>query len=300
MRSLSILLLCVPLLCAACSADTGGTGTLITEFPPDPLDALDATPDPACTGTWAVGGRGQIVDESGVPVSGARPQMCLRSPTDTLLCVMPPESGADGFWHQEVPEGEPRCIAEIALRALRPNAGFGTTYCHVPLTMNGGVIELREPIVLYRTTPATSLPPLGDETAMRTVVLADGLELDVTPDVLFGDDYEQLAARRVDHTDPPCFARSTALDGLYVLGPETSVLGETGGFPVRIPANGLAEGSRVQLLVLGGLETRLADGSAVDEADFVPFGTGTVTDGMIVSDPGSELTYLSWLGYRAL
>ena len=78
------------------------------------------------------------------------------------------------------------------------------------------------------------------------------------------------------------------------------MLGETGGFPVRIPANGLAEGTRVELLVLGGLETRLADGTSVHEADFDVFGTATVTDGMIVSDPGSELPYLSWLGYRAL
>ena len=195
-------LLPILVLCAACSADTGGTSNLITDFPPDSLDALDPTPDPTCTGTWAVGGRGQIVDEAGNPVAGARPQMCLRSPTDTLLCVMPPESAADGFWHQEVPEGEPRCVAEIALRALLPNAGFGTTYCHVPLTMNGSVIELREPIVLYATPGATSLPPLGDETAARTVVIDDGLELDVTPDVLFGDDYERLAGRRIDHTDP--------------------------------------------------------------------------------------------------
>lgn len=293
-------LLFIFVLCAACSADTGGTGNLITDFPPDPLDAIDASPDPSCTGTWAVGGRGKIVDENGNAVAGARPQLCLRSPTDTLLCVMPPESGADGFWHQEVPEGDPRCVAEVALRALRPSAGFGTTYCHVPLTLNGGVIELREPIVLYATQPATSLPPLGDETAARTVVLADGLELDVIPDVLFGDDYAQLAGRRIDHTDPPCFAEGIALDGLYVLGPETSVLGEAGGFVVRIPADGLAEGTQVELLVLGGLETRLADGSPVHEADFDVFGTGTVSDGMIVSDVGSELPYLSWLGYRRL
>lgn len=295
MRLLPILVLVF-----ACSADTGGTSNLITEFPADPLDAIDATPDPTCTGTWAVGGRGQIVDERGRPVAGARPQMCLRSPTDTLLCVMPPEAAADGFWHQEVPEGDPRCVAEIALRALLPNAGFGTTYCHVPLTTNGGVIELREPIVLFETEPAITLPPLGDETSVRTVVLADGLELDVTPDVLFGDDYDMLAGRRIDHSDPPCFAEGIALDGLYVLGPETSVLGETGGYPVRIPAGGLAEGTRVELLVLGGLETRLADGSMVHEADFDVFGTAIVSGGMIVSDPGSELPYLSWLGYRRL
>lgn len=298
MRLLPILVLA--LTGFACSADTGGTGNFITNFPPDPLDAIDPTPDPSCTGTWAVGGRGQIVDERGNPVAGARPQMCLRSPTDTLLCVMPPEAGTDGFWHQEVPEGDPRCVAEIALRALLPNAGFGTTYCHVPLTTNGGVIELRQPIVLYTTTPATSIPPVGDADTARTVVMADGLEMDVVPSTFFGDDYEQLAGRRIDHTDPPCFAEGTTLDGLYVFSPEVSVLGETGGVPVRIPADGLADGTRVELLVLGGLETRLADGSAVDEADFVVFGTGTVTGGMIVADPGSELPYLSWLGYRRI
>lgn len=298
MRLLPILVLA--LTGFACSSNTtGGTGNFITEFPPDPLDAIDPTPEASCTGTWAVGGRGQIIDEQGNPVARARAQMCLRSPTDTLLCVMPPESGADGFWHQEVPEGEPRCVAEMALRALLPNAGFGTTYCHVPLTTNGAVVELREPIVLYATTPAISIPPVGDANAARTVVMADGLEMDVVPSVFFGEDYQNLAARRVDHTDPPCFT-DDSLDGLYVFSPEVSVLGETGGVPIRIPADGMAEGTRVELLVLGGLETRLADGSAVEEADFVRFGTGTVTGGMIVADPGSELPYLSWLGYRRI
>jgi hypothetical protein len=56
----------------------------------------------------------------------------------------------------------------------------------------------------------------------------------------------------------------------------------------------------VELFVLGGLETYLADRTPVPEADFARFGTATVSaDGTeIASDPGSGLPHFTWLGYR--
>ena len=52
-------------------------------------------------------------------------------------------------------------------------------------------------------------------------------------------------------------------------------------------------------LVVGGIYTELPDGHIVEEGDFEVFGTGTVQDGQVVSDPGRGLPYLSWLGYRS-
>ncbi len=99
--------------------------------------------------------------------------------------------------------------------------------------------------------------------------------------------------------DPPCFAEGLDLLGLYAFAPEVAVLGATGGFPIRIPnVHGLADGTRVDLFVLGGLDTFLPDGTQVHEAAFEAYGTASVSGGMIVRDVGSELPYLSWLGYR--
>ncbi len=212
--------------------------------------------------------------------------------------LAPPSSDASGYWNQSIDEDN-RCINEIAMRAVLPDAGFATTYCHVPLALTHGILEIRDPIVLYDIDRVASLPPLADADAPRDVMLADGLVLEVTPSVFFGDEYDHLAASRIPVADPPCFAEGLDLLGLYAFGPEVAVLGATGGFPIRIPnVHGLADGTRVDLFVLGGLDTFLPDGTQVHEAAFEAYGTASVSGGMIVSDVGSELPYLSWLGYR--
>ena len=157
------------------------------DFPPDPLGEIDPTPDPSCTATWTVGARGRIVDEAGVGVEGARSQMCLRLEDETLLCLVPPVTDAEGYFHQaftsEIPGEEPRCLQEFAIRALLPNAGFATTYCHAVLTPEAGVLTLEDPVVPHEVAP-TALPAEGDREAMREVTLHDGLVLDVAPTAL--------------------------------------------------------------------------------------------------------------------
>lgn len=267
------------------------------DFPPDELDMLDPTPDPSCTGTWTVGARGRVVDEAGNGVAGARPQMCLRLEDGTLLCLVPPETDADGYFHQpfssEVPGEEPRCLSSVAIRVLLPGEPFATTYQHLELRPNGAILEIDQAITLY-DVPPTALPPEGDRSAPRDVAFDDGLVLTVTPEAMIGS-YDRLSARRQSGATP-AFAAGTDLLGLYAFTPEASV---SPGFPIQIPnRHGLAEGAQVELLLLGGLETFLADGTMVPEADFEVFGTATVRGEMIVSDPGSELPYLTWLGYR--
>jgi hypothetical protein len=190
------------------------------------------------------------------------------------------------------------------MRVLLPGAQFGTTYCHIALEPVGGELSLSDPFVLYASAVPTTLPAEGDPSVVRTVVFEGGLELDVTPDAIgFGGSYDDLAARRVDVAgDPPCFARGAfGLVDLWVLEPEVAI--RSPGFPFRIPnATGLAPGTPVDLLLLGGLDTELADGTAVEEADFVVFATGTVrADGSRIDPDGAAgLPYLSWLGVRAI
>lgn len=259
------------------------------------LESLDTTADPACTGTWLAAATGRIVDEAGAPIEAGRPQLCLTRSDGSFLCTEPPASRADGWYVQVVGE-ENRCVSTIALRALLPGSSLATTYCHVDLVAEAGVYHRDEPIVLYALDAPVVLPPEGDAEMAREVTLADGVVIGgVLPSELFGD-YGSIAGRRV--TTTPCFAEGADLDGLYALGPE-GYPSET-GYSVRIPnATGLMEGTVVDLLVLGGLNTRLVGGDIVEEADLAVFGTGTVIDGVIVGDPSARLPELTWLGYRA-
>lgn len=261
------------------------------------LETLDTTPDPTCSDEWVAAVTGRIVDESGAGVALAVPQMCVRNGDGTLNCLAPEPARDDGYFARII-DAESRCMSVLNFRAFLPNGSFGTTYCQSDLMVQDGILSVPDPLVLYEVAPAAELPPEGDPEAPRTVTLADGLEIDARPAPMFGT-YEDLGGTRIDETT--CFSGSD-LDGLYALTPETATFrlgSEEVGFPVRIPTT-LAEGTTVDLFVLGGLdEFTLPSGPRLTEGAFEIFGTGTVVDGMVVSDPGSELPYISWLGYRA-
>jgi len=256
----------------------------------DPLPTAES-----CEATWLTRVEGDVRDLAGRNVSGAFVQFCVRTADDTLHCLAPSESDASGVFVQELGE-ESRCVDRLAIRVLVPEGPYATTYCPVGIEGAQGALSLAEPLVLVPLEHG-GVPPMGDETASRWVNLPGGIALEVRPDALWGD-YEGLAATELDPAAGRCFlSPGDGVLGLWALGPEVDIGDE--GFVVRIPERtGLGEGTTVELLLLGGLATLLADGTEVEEADFVPFGTGTVAGGFVVSDPGSELPYLSWLGYR--
>jgi len=260
------------------------------------LASLDTTPDPTCSGEWVAAITGRVIDSRGFGVPAARPQTCVRVPGDgSVRCLMPPTADAEG-WFVSLIEGDNRCMSEVAMRALLPDSRYGTSYSHIDLRPVDGVLHMDRAIALFELDPPATLPPEGDATSSRTVVFDDGLELDVVPDVLFGE-YGELRARRLSQSEFPDFAREAGLLGLYAFAPEYRT-GES-GFAMRIPNNhGLADGDRLELLILGGLDTVLPDGRHVEEADFEVYGTATVSGNMIVTDAGSELPYLSMVGYR--
>lgn len=260
---------------------------------PAELETLDRTADPTCAGTWVAGVLGSVVDETGRAVAGAYAQMCVRGVDGEFDCLAPPDGDAQGRFVQVVPP-EVRCMGTAALRVSRPGSGLATTYAHVDLAPEDAILRFREPFVLHHVDPAIDMPPRGDPGAARTVGFEDGLELDVIP-VVLGDRYEELAARRVPASEWPDFARGAAgLRGLYAFEPE---MGTRQGFPVRIPDD-LPDGTRVELLVLGGLATFLPDGRQVEEADFEVYGGGVARGGVVVGDGDGALPYLSWMGWR--
>ncbi len=258
---------------------------------------VDTTPDPACIADWRVFYEGFVTDPGLNPLF-AKAQLCVRNPQDLLVCLAPADADAsDGFFSIAVPENN-RCVAEATMRSLVPGADSSTFYCHIEGEASEPIVRLDFPVVIHPTERATTLPPEGDTTASRTVVFGDGLEIDVVPDDFFAS-YERLAANEVDPSDLCFLEGKDEPMAVYAFSPEGDIDGA--GFPVRLPnTKGLAAGAIVDLYVLGGLSCTLADGTALAEAEWAQFGTGTVTEdgSMIASDPGSNLPCVNWMGYK--
>lgn len=277
---------------AACASPTGPAR------PPIELSLQDRRPDPACTAHWVAGVRGRVRDQHGEPLTSGHVQMCLRTEDGAQLCLQPNEIDAEG-WYRVVLDPEIRCLQQVTLRVTQIGQPRSTTFCRTTMIPAYGLLDVEEDLVLHDLETPLEHPPVGDATSMRTVRFPSGLELDVRPgDLEFPDIYEQLVAGPVDPTTAGCFAEhAPPMLAFWAFGPEAGV---APGAPLRIPeTRGLPEGTSVELWIVGGTFTRLASGEDVEEGELVPYGTGTVQGGFVVPDVGSELPYLSWLGYRA-
>ena len=270
---------------------------------PDPLACEDLTPDPSCEARWTVAIRGRVTRlEDGEGVEGARPQLCARvSPDDRLVCLIPPSTDADGRFTIVVPE-EIRCLNRAAMRVVAPRRPLAALYCPFPLngpeTGDGVVVDLPAPFALTATTPAEA-PPRGDAAAPREVRFDGDVTLTLAPDALATlDGYESLAGGPLPEEARGCFADGRPLLGAYAFTPE-GPLGSPAALSLPNDA-GLAPGATVDLFVLGGLETRLPDGTLVEEAELAAFGTATVSaDGARIVSDAASLPYLSTVAWQA-
>lgn len=273
----------------ACEADPMG----------DPLACESLEPDPSCEARWTVGVRGRVIAlEGGAGVADARPQLCARvAPDNRLVCLVPPTTDAEGEFTIVVPE-EIRCLERAAMRVVAPRQPLGAVYCPFALEGTEPVIALEEAFALPATAPA-EVPPEGDPAAPREVRFPGGVTLTLAPDALLGADaYERLAGGPVPVEATACFAEGRPLLGAYTFTPEGTLATPAA---VALPNDaGLPPGASVDLYVLGGLDTRLVDGTPVEEAELARFGAGTVSaDGArIVSDEAS-LPYLSTVAWQA-
>ncbi|MEZ4336259.1 MAG: hypothetical protein R3B82_06495 [Sandaracinaceae bacterium] len=273
---------------------SGGDGSA---RPPLDLTLADRMAPDSCSAHWVAGVRGRVVDPSGAPVTEGIVQLCLRTDAGIQVCQRPADIQADGWYGIVIPE-ETRCVQQVTLRAAQVARPVSTTFCRAPMEPTYGLLDVWEDLVLYPLEVPDDRPPMGDEDSMRTVRFPSGLEMDVTPGSFdFPETYDRLTAGPVPLDAAPCFLDTAPpLLGLWALGPESASIP---GFQVRIPERtGLPDGTRVELWLVGGTYTQLASGETIDEGVFAPYGTGTVSGGRIVSDPGSELQYLSWVGYR--
>lgn len=281
-------------------------GTPDAAEPPDSGETVDAgtTRDPSCPATaeWVTTVEGTILDEAGAASAGAKAQLCIReAPNNQLTCLRPADSDGTGRFAITVPASA-RCMLEATMRLVRPLEDRAVSYCHVDLSSTTGeTLTIARAFHIFPTARATTIPPLGEGTAIRTVVFADGLELDVVPDDYFpgSGEYGDLAAGRLDPTlaDDCILAGEAPFDGIVTFSPEGDVHGRVA---LRVPNDtNLPASSAVDVYVLGGLGCTLDDDSVVPEGTWSKLEDGTVSaDGALISlSPG--IPCLSWVAYRA-
>ncbi|MBN1946038.1 MAG: hypothetical protein JW797_10200 [Bradymonadales bacterium] len=271
----------------------------------DPL--VDADPDMASCALCTAGSclaylTGEVEDEEATPIAQAIAQLCVRvAPSGTLRCLMPSTTEEDGSFAILIPEGI-HCLEQAVLRVVLPYAQTTSLYCEIELPQSGGILHLAEPLVLYETTPATTMPTGGEADQVHTVVFADGLEVEVIPERFWAgeEEYTTLASRHFGSEIPEfCFLKDApALIGLYGFSPEAEV--DEPSFAMRIPNHsGLDAGTTVDLYLLGGLNTTLGEDEVIGEGEWVRYGQGTVNGaGTFIDvpfDPG--LPHFLWLGY---
>jgi hypothetical protein len=267
-------------------------------------DPVDTTRAPGCTEAWVASVRGELRHDDAAPFEDGRAQVCVRAQAGaSLSCLRPVPSCPDGQWEFLVPENL-RCVAELVMHNYALAGHFADTYCR-PDVSGLAARALLDPVTIYTTTPPANLPPRGDGTVMRTIDLGLGVEVDVIPEGTFfdfgeGDDYERLGITKLaaNPNPAPCFLEAgDDFDAVYGFSPSINIAGAT-GFPFRIKDTGLAQGTTVDLYVLGGLEC-LLDGtpeSRVEEGHWAQY--ATVVAGANGEIAGN-LPCLNWLAYKA-
>ena len=289
------------------------TPTHTTLSPPAEIDALKEAPMiEGCQGVYMTEIRGWVVDEVGAPLEAAKVQVCVRVyPSGELLCLMPGDTRANGYFSVEIPESA-RCMSEATLRTLIPREAFASMYCHTNLSdlSEDTVLRLHDPIVLYETRPAISIDEStgADE---RSLTLMGDLTLTADPDTIYGPTFEEISGRPVPVDAPGlCFLDSESaepeeeptppmIDGVFTFYPEGDIVDAvaTLTFPNTAGAPPMSE---VALYTLGNLDCSiLGQVEGLEEGDWAQFGVGVVDEGgmWVEVNIDNGLPCLSWFGY---
>ena len=262
---------------------------------------IDPTPGD-CGADWVVGVTGRVTDTAGTGLAGARTQLCVTTPS-AYLCLTPPTTNESGEFDIGLGDVGSRCVVRAVMRTTLYTDRFASAYCDVDPMPVDGVHALANPVVMHRVEPPTCLPGGDDlmDSEARTIAFADGLEIDLAPEQIANPDYYfELGAVQADLTGSCMLnhAPEGGFEATWGLRPDVNV---DGGVAVRFPnVTSLAAGTQVDLYVMGGLSTSLGEEMPVEEGHWAKYGTGTVNaEGThIVSDEGSLLPTLNWVGYR--
>ncbi len=286
------------------AADTGGPAPDSGVAPVCEVDPALVAPRPAGCRSAHVHFLSGTVQSGGEPLADVLPQVCVETEDDRAACLPPVPTCEDGRWVREMPESF-RCVRKLVMRMQKLSGGrFATTYCPIEVPVDPGEqghIPLAEPYVLYPVDPDPSLPPIGTESEARTVRLADGVTLELTPSHLeFPEDYSLLGVRRLAPAEArPCFEDpALPMDALFAFTIDQDVFAGPRAVPLRIDnVDGLPAGTEVDLYAQSPLICTLPDGQDIGEGEWFRFGSATVsTDGQTIE--GDPLPCLNWFGYR--
>ncbi len=267
----------------------------------DPFAGIDLTPDPTCGGAYIVGTTGFVFAEDGTALDETFVQICaVAYGGESLVCLSPKKTKNDGSFAIVIPT-DLRCLERATTRILKPGTSRITEYCLMDLEDPEIIVDWAEPFILYDTYAPMELPEEGDPDTVRTVVLHDGMEIDLVPSEFFagGAPYEDLTSRRLPASASACAPQSAPVEfeAIYVFQPEGDAFHTS--FNARIPNDyGLAAGDQVDLYVLGGLSCGLLNGDKVEEMEWANYGVGTVDESGTFIDASGEngLPCMVWLG----
>ena len=292
------------------------------------VDGIDSN---VCTGTYLETFQGAVQFEDGAAAVGAKAQFCVvLAKNGSLQCLQPADVGDDGNFQITVPSLS-SCITSATARVVMPptycsedgecggvacvpqryadggvcHTGYATMYCEAELEGQSSDLNVEAPYILHALDIPQVLPPLGDEEEVRTVVFADGLEMDFKPFDIFasGGGYNAMASKHFEVDTPGFCHLDTApvdFEGVYSFSPESNIIGQS-TFPIRMPnRDNAAPGTEYDLYILGGLQCQLKDRSHVGESEWKLFGKGVVNaEGTFIETPeGEGLPCLNWLAYR--
>jgi len=247
--------------------------------------------------------QGTVVDGDGQPVSGLFVQPCTY--TETGESCHKTSSKTDGSW--ELSFDPPKEIVGLHVRFV--DDAYTPLICHYDLdelSMEFNVVDFKVPFVLF-DMPETVTVPVG--TADPVEISADGLAVTLPPevlaDVLWEDTMIRVRAFPLDVMTPCFFEPDNAPDALYASTPDWIGFATPGGLEVRFAnTKGLAPGEKVNLFVVGGFGTVVhpleGDPIPIPVGTVHELGTGTVSEdgSKIVSDPGTGMPGLGWLGWK--
>lgn len=255
--------------------------------------------DAACASAhrWAVGVVGRVLDESGAARVGVFGQACVALASGRRVCLAPSQTSSDGVFTVAL-RADMRCIDEVALRVFDQVGSSATLYAIAGGDAVDGVVYANGDLVMVRLAPARMLPPIGDTSAMREVILEDGAVLTLAPASIDATRYAALASRtlRGDEVAARSLGDGSTFDTLLALGPEAPLSGPTTlRMSTRLPA-----GTSVEIDALVGLYPATHGPASIGEGRWLPIATAIVTSEGTVETPMNEGPIaLGWIGVRA-
>ena len=249
------------------------------------IETDSAKPDSTygCDATYLEKVSGTVLDYQRRPVSAAKAQVCVYTPTKDSICIGPVETDDNGRWTIALPN-DFRCVVKGSSRVVDPGGNRVTDVCGFNASTTSD-LDLGDMVLTEGTHEWTK-----DD---LTLTHADGVTLvfdhqDALDNV--NADIEVALDFNVSET---CFGNRYRSNYRVAITPE----GWADGITLSaLPAGQLPDGAIVDIFLIGGLYSELPNGEILSQGDTWHFTTATVAHGRI--RVAQKLPFLGWLHVR--